>query len=796
MPKILSPKEVSGTTRFMLDFKLTSTMFVQLFKEFRSDYTEFQSTSNSFKFINKAEKTALEIGDDYISIFPELNDIDTESFRKRIYKHIAKRSEVYIGTSRENLNLSITSLLTDDLRSCASLLYYSLHKYINGEMYNFFNNDIGLEEHEIDFKEIEHFTSANFYNFTKKNKTKKITKDNYHEVLCLNKPKCIDPFKLSMEIIQEDIINNCKESFRCYIDFLSLNLFEVAYENTNISNVLEQELHEFQKRRSSKKSTQEEEVRAAIAYALLESKKEIQEGTWMFFVLSLRLYWLRQTADYEFDFEVKTSVREMSILVSSIKHFLEIQKELEGIKETEEISKNEGLDNESFAINRKKEEKEEILEVDSSGLIYFNVDANFPSDIVYSEEVHTFLTALHLDSFFNKDNVINALNLTDYVTNKGKYFVYENRGPLKISLYLHINDEGRWTAWIPNNNYQVNILSPSELIEIFDNFWKSFVQSYKGFFDENFEFVLAASKPLFPHETQVINSESLSIIEKGTQERKQNYIIFLARKIGSFFKKATNFNTIEMDDLTLNIDVSFKYDYNSLVPFSQIFFRKVFDEKNKLVYINFLISEKSEFIDDITTNARRIVPDLIKKHNFENTIEQNFIVNLSPDEADGFLDGSNQEPLLTALAECLNDIAYHRIMNNFIEGANQLIELSLELPTPFSLSLATKGMWYLRNEKLDIEECEAQGKKYYEEAIKAEQEDLINLKQKYYYEQARFYLLRKEDYQAAEENVDQAMLIGENGIFFEEVLKLLNLFPDKKDLEESATTVEDALIEE
>jgi len=794
MPKILSPKDVAGTTRFFIDFDLTSTMIIQLLKEFKSDFPKIQSTANSLKLINRKEKKAIEISDNYISIFPELNQNETESFRKRIYKHIARRSEVYFGTSIENLNLSISSLLTDDLRSCASLLYYALHKFINGEMYNFFNTNLDLEEHEIEFKEIEHFTSSNFNNYVKKISkiNKAINKENYHKVLCISRNRCFDPFILSEIIIPSDIIENSEGEFQSYIEFLCVNLFDLSLNSSGIQGVLKNELDIFYKKNQEKATTQEEEVKAAIAYSLLKYKENENELIWLFFVLTLRLYWLRQTADYEFDFEVKTSVREMSMLVSSLKYFFDIQKEKfsDHSKLNNVITENEGIANDAFTINRKKEDVLETVESDNLGLLFYNVNAKFPSDIIFNEEITAFLTGVHLDPYFSQDYVIKALNLTENVSNRGKYFIYENKGALNISLYVHINSEGRWTAWVPKDSYQVSILAPSELIEIFSNFWKSFNKSYSEYFGDQFDdFILATSEPIYVKNTLEISSESIGVIDKAALERKYNFVNLLTRKANQALKVRPRNGKIQIEDLSIYLNVTFRaFDYSQLIPFPTIFFNKALQESEKFAYINFLVIDDEDKFDEMFHTSMNIVDDLKTKHNFDNTIEQNFVIKITSEQIDDFVEGNNREPFLKGITDCLNTIAYERIMNGDYKGAEKFIETCMQFPFSGSFPIATKGLWYLRNEELELNESEKKGIYYYEKALDIEETEVNHLKQKFYYELARFYFYRKRDFNTAASNVNLAKELGETGYFYKDVIELMAEFPNDILMDRTAST--------
>jgi hypothetical protein len=319
LTKILSSKLITGTTRFNFDFKLTSSMAVQLLKEFKNEYNEKSITFGVLKLVNNEKKATVEIARDFISFYPPLSDNEIEHTRKRVYKHIAKKSKVYFTTSNKNLELSIASLLADDIRSCTSLLYYALHKFLNGEMYNYLNSKLELEDYEIEIKEIEHFTSANYKKFVEKTDLDdKLTVDNFTRNLCIKRQR-VDPFLLVKYILIENIEDYADE-FKPYIDYLCNSLFGELYSGVSLEEILNTCISEITN--NVEKSSPEEEVKAAIAFAILKSLSSESKTMWLLHALMLRLYWLRQTADYEFDFEVKTSVREMSILLSTLLPFL------------------------------------------------------------------------------------------------------------------------------------------------------------------------------------------------------------------------------------------------------------------------------------------------------------------------------------------------------------------------------------------------------------------------------------------------------------------------------------------
>ncbi|WP_231594051.1 hypothetical protein [Cytobacillus firmus] len=801
MAKILNPKDVTGTTRFLFDFDFTSTMFIQLLKEFKSGYKTLRSTSRSMKLINKEDKSVIEICNDYISFFPPLSDSEAESVRKRIYKHIAKRSEVYLSTSWENLELSVASLLTDDLRTSASLLYYSLHKFINGKMYSFFNQKLHLEDHEINFKEIEHFTSANFYLFVNRleKSQEPLTKDNYEQVLFINRNKCIDPFMLFQSTVSEEQLADCSKHFNSYIDYLCLALFEKQYSDHELKKQLKDVVEDFiQKKESKEKTTQEEEVTAAIAFAIDKSIDETaNQPLWMFYALTLRLYWLRQTADYEFDFEVKTSIREMSILASSMKYFLENQliNNREEQEITDQTDEKNTLENEALPLSKKKEPNQlDILDGDS--IMYYSVDANFPSEVVFEDELYVFMTAVHLDTNFSKEHVIYALNLIDEITNRGKYFIYEINKVVKINLYIHINNDGRWTLWIPYED-RTRLISSEEVVAAFEEFLNSFKTSYKDYFGVEYQPLLVSSKPLFLNgKFDIFKTESITNLERSLFSRKYTLERSILKELSKLLNTGYRYNEIQYNDIKFKINI-ISYPYNAMdyIPISDMLYQKIKSKPDNLVNVNFILCElDDEEVDKTISSSNSILSVLEHEHGFNEALEQNYSIKITHEQFNDFLINQDDNYIIEKFSECLNEIAYDRIMSGKFDSMEELLRTCLSVPTSDAHPLATMGLYYLRNEAFSLEESEEKGKDFYNKAINLEthnrEEYISHLKQKYNYEMAKFYIDRKNEPEKAEEYVKMSLEIGDEGLFYGDILELIESLKSEDSTKEIASALE------
>lgn len=795
MSKILNPKQITGTTRFNFDFKLNNTTVIQLLKEFRKEFPSIYSNAGNIKLINEEEKRSMEICHDFISFFPPLSDIEAELLRQRIYKHIAKRSEVYFRTSKESLELSISSLLADDIRSCASLLYYSVHKFISGEMYYFLNSQFGLEDHEIDIKEVEHFTSANFYMFIKENKPiEELTKLNYKNILCL-KANRVDPFTLVQYILGESLQ---EIYFYPYIDFICMNLFGKKYDDEELQIELQHIYHTFiEKKQKGEKTSQEEEVKTSIAYAILKSIEGINSSQWMFHALTIRLYWLRQTADYEFDFEVKTSIRELSILLNAIKSVINfVLKEKRNLLPDHKKTKNEieELDDSAFPIS--KEDSSINLESKKEEEIgYYKIDAIFPLKISNDIEPLIFMTAVHLDSTFKKDKIISALNLSKHITNKGKYFIYEHKEVFSIPLYLHINNDGRWTFWIPELDFLSKVITPSDLIQMFREFLQVMKKSYSNLFGDEYEPDIIASYPNYKENSfSTITSLSLLNLDKALEIRRRAIQNQISRLIALKFDGDFNGSYIDINDLRINLNLIFGIKkLIDLIPIDQMYFKNTSEDMKLLANINILVVDNiDDYIEEFVDAHYVIFRNLEEKHNFLDVLQENSTIILTFNQLKEFLSMKDEDFLFGKITDTLNTVAYNKIINHDFDGAKVLNEKCLSISTSGSFPFATKGLWYLRNESISVDLAEKKGNEYYLKAIEieeAEQSDvLIDLKQKYYYEMGLFYFKRKKDNQQAYKYINDALELGQDGVFYEEAVELLN---DLIYTQEPATSLED-----
>lgn len=801
MTNLFIPKEVTGSTRFCFEFTLTSSMVRQLIDDFKEDYPEYIHAGKSKKLINKEEKNGIEIGQRFVSFFPPLEEHKIEEVKRRLYKHIAKKSEVYHSTSKENLVLARNSLLSGDVRSSASLLYYSVHKFISGQMYEFLNKTLKIEDYQIDFKEVEHFTGSNFGLFIvmRKNiKIEDIDHTNYNSFFCIHNNGRVNPYLL-IKTIHEDLLEKNTNLFSAYIDLMCLGIFNVHYTEAN-KEFFENIAKDYKEKKEKKiKTSQIDDVKGSIAYCLMKGIENPKESSlWELYALLLRLYLLRQTADYEFDFEVSTSLRELSSLLSTVSKYFYINNQ-NNVTDTVDFKNNE----KDIFMEDGTTEKETFggeLYENKSVVKYYNIDVSFPFKNI-DETPLIFLTAIHLDSYFNKEEIFYILNLTEGITNNGKYFVFSGKYVLSILLYVYINDEGRWTAWFSNSS-GIYSVSPADLIMSFNEFISKLQQGYNELLGKDAMNNMVASNPIFyTQEDRTFSISGLSKLEYSYLQRKVKLERYLSLQINHRLKLDKSFYaTLRNSGIDIEIDLVINYsDSMSTIPIQRIVFQEFQNHKNNIerkIYLTILVAEESDIekydIKVITSRLKKLLAD---KYSFANQMKWSFLVIETQEGIKRFLNNPDENEFLVSIVEELNTSAYDLIEASNFEASKVILDKCL-IAADFSvLPYATLAMWYLRNEQWDIDESEKLGVLYYEKSmeIHPQYKYIEDLKQKYYFELSRFYLKRKKNHELGGELLVKAYELG-NLIYYKDVLELMDeagLINEKED--EVAATNEDYL---
>lgn len=276
----------------------------------------------------------------------------------------------------------------------------------------------------------------------------------------------------------------------------------------------------------------------------------------MIYILSLRLYWLRQTADYEFDFEVKTSLRELSITLKTVMDFIELQLFSRSEEENffEKNDEGKSVTNvENIDINNNP-----VKEFDY--ISYYNVKVNFPLNDFLIEKPILYISAVHLNTSFTKEYIFSVLNFMDGITNKGKYFKYHTYNDFSLPLNLHIDDEGRWTVWFSIKEINgLGYILYNDLITKFEDFINNF--NNRIYELKNILYIkLISSNPLL--EDGDLNSFSIngmSGLKNGLLDRKNLLEYLITDQVSKELTlKKNNPNTLELNskwNIRLNISI-------------------------------------------------------------------------------------------------------------------------------------------------------------------------------------------------------------------------------------------------
>ncbi|MDN7242862.1 hypothetical protein QWY14_13695 [Planococcus sp. N028] len=793
MSTILNPKDITGTTRFIFDFDLTNSMLIQLMKEFvvLGEQKELLGSTAGAKLIDYENKRVIEINKDFISFTPILSLEEKESVRKRIYKHVAKKSEVYTKNSFENLDLAKRSLLTEELRSCASLLYYSYHKFFNGRLYRFLN-DIGIEDHQIVIDEMEHYTSALFYKFNQSwnSEVININSENYQEIFCTSKKFAANPLILKKYFFKqnnEDLLKYLEP----YIVFLLKVIANKDITSENVKAELEEEIKKFLKK-PKKDRSQKMEVRAAISQCVVNSFENIEEKLlWYIYIVSLRLYWLRQTADYDFDFEVNTSVREMSLLVNIVNNLLGFILEEEISKDKERVDNNlpkpiNFLNPKTDAtVDESADEEGNIGSLEIFRKDNFTIERKFPEEVDFNDKVNIYTMKIHLDSFFDKEKIINTLNFTPFISNKGKFFIYVLERKFNISLYIHVNNDGRWTFW--SSKEKIDNLRESDLIECINIFMADFNKTYIKLYSEEFCADFLSAKPIVISEKKVTTSAlALTHLFEDFFKRRSYILNKLIESLSNILVYENLNNSLFLNE---EIEISFEiattfswYGIHTTSSLPEILYDNTKNDMNKKkIYLDFFLIEGDGYDKEYLEEEAAIFHSIKLKYEESFKGNKNFIgsqaIGISTNELDQILSGNPMKELelKERIGRALNDIAFSLIEDeNYDVYTLKIIEEALRLMEEKSFPMATKGKWFLRNPTIPVEEAKKYGKEFYEKALLLEKNQegnfLKDMYQKYQLELCEFYMSREINKEMAVECYKKALGVGEDGMFYEEVL--------------------------
>ncbi|MEK5033636.1 hypothetical protein MKY96_19440 [Paenibacillus sp. FSL R7-0302] len=770
MAEILSYNNENNATIFKMK-ELSWHARLRIIKEFHNDYSEHYIGRNYIKLINP-KKSVLEISDNLITFFPQLSAEIAELNKKRIYKLIAQRSEIYISNSIEKIELSTSRLLGKDLRATASLLYYSFHNFTTGKMYQFLSEKNSIDEYNVTFNEVDHFTSQLFFNDIFKKQfnlsnfiTDEINQDNYTNNLCTGRNKhSANPFKI-VPLVLLNIDQSISVYLDSYINYLYKELFGEKFSTNNI-DTLENFINSSLKNRTKDKAYKQElEVKASIAFAyksFIETNVKNERITWSFYIIALRLYWLRQTADYDYDFEVKTSTREISLLLNAIQQYYKLCEFTTFAKKEVIIDDIESKKNLQNPISQQSPINQQSISIEKT---YFQSDIKE----LMNSEINSYLcmTALHLDSDFCYDEIVSSINFTHSITNRAEYYIYELLDPLPVNVNVKLDKDGRWTLWVNKDSAKYQVLSENDLIVVFDRFCDQIFNNYREYENPKYIPQLCVSYPNYTIRAETHDSLKIETIYKmsnSIMDRNAWIIKTLLSDIKEKFKLTTQFPNIIIEQYRIYFRVNFGLESTLLnLPLSIQINSEAFKGNSKTFILNFHID-----IDDEKSPRHEGIELLEVFKNINNPTENELyniltesddiskafyvagVIEIKPTSLNHYLKGDNHQ-LFYSFTQYLNLVSHELIINNSFDASKKFLEICLSYDKCESFAYATMGLWYFRNTDMDVEICEQQGKYYYELALDKVNTDHadseIDLKQRYYYELALFYFRRNINYE-------------------------------------------------
>lgn len=259
---------------------------------------------DSYKYIFKKSYRTVEITNEHVFIFPKLKQEDSVQISKDLYKISALKEHVYFETSMEDFYNSKNALLVGNYRSASSSLYYCLHKAITSFLYTYLN-DIDSDVHDIGEIEVEHFTERKLFNnpndlITKLNA---LDKDNVIENISFlkgNSPQRYNPFNI-LGLFSEKI--GYSEELNLVADHF-LNLLHDYLQSEHLAYNYDRKL-------------KEKLLKWIDVYKVSD---EINKNVIFLNCIAARLYWLRQAADYHFDFKILINPKEFILIYQAIEH--------------------------------------------------------------------------------------------------------------------------------------------------------------------------------------------------------------------------------------------------------------------------------------------------------------------------------------------------------------------------------------------------------------------------------------------------------------------------------------------
>jgi hypothetical protein len=788
---VINYKNENGSTIFELQH-LSNHAQRRIFREYQKQYHTKHFNRNCIKLISK--ETVLEISNNFISFFPELTPEDAEKNYKIIYKLVAQRSEIYLNNSKEKIELATQLLLGNDLRACISLLYYSLHNFVTGKMYQYLNETLQIDEHNVSLQEVDHFTSQLFFNEMFKPNLNidellnfELTSNNYHAHFGGSKNKLsANPFKI-LPIILKIQDKNILTHFRYCLELMFRDLYHSEFSYENIS-ILDEEINSaINNKIKDRAIKQEQEVRGSIAYAFkkyLDSSTEGDKISWSIYIMALRLYWLRQNADYDYDFAVKTSTHEISLLLNSIQYIIKNYINQTITEGNKELSADLKASSQIDSVNNSTKENS----LSSDTFTYFEADLEQLYKHDLSNDAYVYMTAIHLDGEFDFPKIIRTLNFSSDMTNRFDHYIYEIAKPFPLSVKIKLNKDGRWIIWLTENSKKYQFITQNDLKIIFEKFCVSLWKNYNSMNIGKYSPKLLVSYPKFSNSSKTADSlmiESIHSLSHSLVDKAAWITSILMHEIADLLKVKYEFPIIQLDKLKIYCRLNYDIDNLALgIPTFTKINEMCTQGKSDLLVFNLIVSSGEDRPYNDGIKLYKIYSALTEdssgeKNNAEFRLGfgRSGCIELKAEVLQQAFNDDNYSQFFRIFTTFINNIAYDMIEHEQYDQAKYLIEKCLLYENCDSYCYATYGMLYLRDKNIeDLDFSLETGKKNYTEAIERAKDDhqdtIDSLEQKYHYELARFYVNRQFNTENYKANLKAGLKLGKERRYYNALKEL------------------------
>lgn len=193
-------------------------------------------------------------------------------------------------------------------------------------------------------------------------------------------------------------------------------------------------------------------------------------------------------------------------------------------------------------------------------------------------------------------------------------------------------------------------------------------------------------------------------------------------------KSACYFQLVELLEIKCNNEIFIKFLCDNIQKMS-----KELIDKNQ---IKFVLSRIEE----------------VCKYDFK--FKEQFLTEFWANNKDKINDSNNKERFIF-----YNELAYYLILENQFEKAEEFLSLADNKDNDHYLYLATMGLWYFNNPKIDLHNSEKNGLKYYEECLNKYKDNDFELykciNEKMLLEYAKFCYYRIKDIEKSKSIIEQ-----------------------------------------